>query len=285
MSSTPLYYASPIRNTIGTIDGNTRLKTMITFTTPRHLQIKVQQVAVAVNIANVMNYGGVNNGFVNVSKDGGSTWTSIQLSNGNYTSMDMIAAGINAAVPTWWKTQSDGVTIIPGFVIQYNLATQIPYITLKSANLATTGTLAIDLSVSQISTLLGFTDPTNQVLIDGHGTAPYTSLFPANVQASIDWYGDAILVWCDGFGPLGIYNGVSNNILCSIPLSTAYQKGSTEYVFPFALPMPIIETSTAVPKIDSFSFRFTGNRVDANGNYVPIYVFDGSGRITLLVSW
>ena len=144
--------------TLSSLDGIVRLQQPIHFIDyrrtekPRHMNLRLIQVSFTSRIANVYSLpdGSFNNGLIRVSRDGGTSWTIIQLPNGVYT-MPYIQAAINESVSTWWTTPSE-----PGFVLRYNLATEYVYVSLDSTKLAAPGQLGIDFSQSRVADLLGY---------------------------------------------------------------------------------------------------------------------------------
>ena len=237
---------------------------------PRRMQVRLTQVAFTSRIPNVYSLpdGSFNNGKLRVSNNGGSTWTTIQLTNGVYT-IPYIQAAINSVINNWWTDIND-----PGLTVKYNLATELVYITLDSTKLASPGQVAIDLSQSQISDLLGYST-TKTFTTDG--------VKVADKPAMLNWCGDSISVLLHGFGTLSILNGKLSEEFCSVPL-TVSQVGN-EYVYPSASISPDSIDVDPMATLTQFSVEFVGSRLDPTGRPYPVYVTDGSVKLIFKLSW
>lgn len=274
-SSVTLSYSKSF-TTLSSLDGVVCLRQPISFIPyrgtekPRRMSLRLIQVSFTSRIANVYSLpdGSFNNGLIRVSKDGGATWTSIQLPDGVYT-LPYIQAAINEAVSAWWTTSSD-----PGFVLRYNLATEYAYVSLDSTKLAAPGQLGIDFSQSRVADLLGYSAVKTFVADGTH---------VADAQAMLNWCGDAVSVYLRGFGTLSVADGVLSEELCSIPL-TVSQVGN-EYIYPSAS----ITTDTIdidpLASLTEFTVEFKGSRRDASDKPYPVYATDGAVKLIFKLSW
>lgn len=226
-------------DSISVLDGETTMEKTINFNPNRIKALRVNQITFSSNIPNVYNYGTTNTGLLRTSKDGGTTWNIIQLSNGMYT-LPLINAGIQNAINqlNYWTLSSD-----PGFSLKFNTATQICYVEIDSTKLAVANQFEIDLGYtgSSIGTLLGFVTTT---LIHADG------ITSASDTAQINWFGDNISVELDiGVGNLTYLNGKDSKQICRIPLST--DTVTNEYVYPrdgFVPPWIILPTLSRLDK-------------------------------------
>ena len=255
-------------STLGSPDGTVVLSVPLRFEINQRQSLRLIKASFSSNIPNIYSYGGVNNGLLRLSRDGGATWTSIQLPNGIYT-MPYIEAAVNAAVMLWWSDGSD-----PGIKIRYNLATEYTYISLDSTKLVAPGTqLAIDLSQSLICNLLGYSAVKT---FDVDGT------HAADVPAQMDWFGNNVSICLSGFGQIGIGDGMPTE-LCSIPLSTAH--AANEYVYPVGILSPEIILPRPQQELLSFSVSFYGSRLEASGMQRSLLITEGEVEVILELAW
>lgn len=226
-------------------------------------KIKLVNCFISGNIPNVYNYGGVNNGLVRVTNDGGSSWTSIQLDDGIYTATDITNA-INYSVSSWHTSLSD-----PALVISTNDVIGKCYITLDSTKLATGSQIGIDLTQSTIYDLLGFL-VTDTFTTDGQHDA--TNL------AKLDWFGNTLSIKLDGFGSLSVVNSSSSNIIATLNLSNKngnlYQIDTSSF-----FPVTIFPPS----QISSYKLSFLGSRNDSSGNPKDIIFLEGEIQLTFQI--
>lgn len=270
MSSTILTYSSSF-NSLSKLDGEVTLQTPIRFNNRQKQAIRLIKVTFSSLIPNIYQIpGSFNNGLIRVSKDGGVNWTNIQLPNGVYE-VAHIQGAIIQAISTWWIDASD-----PGILLRYNLATQIMYFEMDSTKLAVPGQLGIDMSVSQIAELLGYTGANRTCVIDG--------LFSADSYAKVDWAGNTVSVILEGFGPISIRNGAQSNELCTVPLSSS--KNVNEYLYPVSgIVTPLVPLSRFIEEVRTYYVKFHGSRVDSNGVQYPIYVLEGSVELQFELRW
>ena len=217
-------------------------------------------------LPNVYQYGSFNNGLVGVTRDGGTTWTTIQLPNGVYSAAH-IENGINSAISDWYTDAAD-----PGFKVRYNLASQLFYVDIDSTKLVAPGTqLGIDLSLSSMWDLLGFPLATCTFVTDGlHGATNY---------AKMNRFGDSVSVLLHGFGTLSRRNGRASEELCVVPLSVT--NVTNEYIYPNSgIVSPFIPLRDCPQIINSFGLEFLGSRVDSAGHQVPIVIMEGNVDIS-----
>ena len=279
-------------NGLSAVDGTVNLSSPITVQGNGRFLVQLVKFVCSIRIPNIFNYsdgtGTFNNGLVRVTKDGGASWTDIQLPDGLYSSIAMINAAINTALNTWWADAA-----LPGFKIAYNLATNLVYIIIDSTKLLAPGQLGIDfngahLSGSEFNHVLGYTATGNMTFItDG--------VFGADTNAQLNWFGDSILVWLHAFGPLTWFNGQSMDLLAKVPLSSSFGTNSTEYVFPVGLISPEIETTGAIPFLSKYTLEFSGSRDVttgqahipsshiSNGKYQRLLLMDGELETTFRI--
>lgn len=271
MSSVILSYSKQ-NTTIGDLNGRVTLQQFIRFNDKaRNFRIQLIRVSFSSLIPNVFNHGGENNGLISLSRDGGATWTDVQLTDGVYE-MKYIEAALNAAVATWWTDPTDY-----GIKVRYNFATQYAYIELDSTKLAAPGTqLGIDLSQSNAYELLGYDAATCTFTTDG--------LHAATSYARMNWFGDSVSVRLDGFGPLAIRNGVSSREFANVSLVSQGTTGN-EYVYPVGLPSPEISLTSVPQVLSEFSVEFVGSRTFPDGTQKKILVLEGAVELIFQLSW
>lgn len=230
---------------LGSIDGTVKLTTALRLNPNKPLMIRFLKAAIDSQIPNVYNYNGTNTGLVRTSKDGGTTWDTIQLTNGVY-SIEGINLAIRAAISSYWTSSSD-----PGFTLAGNTQTFVSYLIIDSSKLAVAGQFCIDFEPtgSSMSTLLGYTTTTS-FSTDGIHTA--------NTYTQMSWIGNSICIYLYGLGDLCFENGASARELCRIPMSAS--QVNNEFVYPTAgIVCPWI-TIPAMSQLQSFTLKFLGSR-------------------------
>lgn len=227
--------------------------------------MQVLKVTFSSRIPNVYQSGTFNNGFIRISRDAGATWEGFQMPNGVY-SVPFIESAINEAAKTagWWADDTD-----PGFKLAYNLATELVYITMDSAKLnAPGGQLGIDFSASSVSDLLGFS-AIKTFVIDG--------TYSADVNARLDWFGNAVSLIIEGLGSISLMNGRSSYEYFSMPLSAT--SVTNEYVFTretFVAPKVELQP---LENLTFFEIKFRGSSGDV------VYILDGSVDVMVQFTW
>jgi len=105
----------------------------------------------------------------------------------------------------------------------------------------------------------------------------------ADVQAMLNWCGDAVSVYLHGFGPLSLADGSLSEELCSIPLTVS--KVGNEYVYQSA--SITTETVDIAPlgTLTEFGVSVRGSRRDATGAPYPVYATDGAIKLIFKLSW
>ena len=228
-------------------------------------KMRMLKAAISVNIPNVYNFNGTNNGLLRVSNDGGVTWTNIQLENGIYSVAYINDAIVSTLVETLgWCTKDN-----PCFSLEANLATQKLYISIDSTQLISGTAFAIDFSVSDIYTLLGCV--TTKTFTSDTSITTFSD-FP-----KIDYWGNSINIYIDGIGSISNYNGKQSSLLYILN-AIKYNENQNEYVSgldgsicsPF-----LIDVSGSLSRI---SFRFTGTTGQ------PIYLLNGDTTVQLELS-
>ena len=256
---------------MGSPDGEVKLDVPILFQRTQRQSLRLIKASFSSQIANVYQLGAFNNGLLRVTNDGGASWTAIQLPNGVYTTK-YIQGAITYTVAAWYTNMAD-----PAIKIQYNLATQIVYVTLDSTKLVAPGQVGIDFSQSRISELLGFNNPANQ-------TFTADGLHDADSYAKLDWSGNSVSVMLEGFGPLAIRNGASSHEFASVPLSASHSVN--EYVYPIAgIIPPIIPIVNTVTEVKSFRVAFKGSRLDSANQQMPIFILEGNVELQFELRW
>jgi hypothetical protein len=255
--SIQLSYTKTVSTTdgISSLDGDVKLVTPLNMNPNTSKSIRLIKFTISSNIPNVYNVSGSNNGLVRVTRDGGTSWTSIQLDPGIYTT-SLIAAAINATIESWYTDSSD-----PALNIAYNTATQKVYTTLDSTKLAVGGTqIGIDFadSSSLMGTLLGYTTTTSFVT-DGDKEA--------DSYAQLNWISDSINVELGGFGSLSIINGQQSNTFFTMNLAT--ETVTNQYEYPsngIVSPWIIIQNMS---QLQTYSVKIRGS----NGR--TVYLLEG----------
>lgn len=260
-----------ILTAIGSPNGVVQLQTPIIFNPQDIKRIKLLRASISSAIPNIYTIGTFNNGLLSATRDGGATWTNIQLPNGVYT-VPMIQAAITSALLAWYTSPTS-----PAILLQYNLATSLVYITLDSTKLAAPGQIGIDLSVSSFHTLLGY-QLIQQFTIDG--------TYGADQNAQLDWFGNNISVVVDGLGAMSYLNTALSQELCQIPL--AVTTVTNEYQFPHdGILSPYINCGLS-DKLRQIAFSFVGSRSDVVGGttvYRPIVITEGQVQVIVEVLW
>lgn len=268
-----LTFSSSVTTT-GTLDGEINLNTAIDINPNKPHTLKVVRAAITSNIPNVYNYGTRNYGYIVVSNDAGLTPVAIQLSDGVY-SVDAIQQAIIDVTAAWWTSTSD-----PGIVIRANTVTGYCYIILDSSKLSGGGVdlLTIDFkatdgsgNVSKMCELLGYSATTD---FSADGT------YSGDVYPQLDLWGNKVHIKISGFGPLGIYNQLSSEIACTIPLTT--DSVLNEYTFPGESGQAPWEVPIRVPgdKLVNYKVTFIGDR-DLT---LPLLAYDGKADISFLIT-
>jgi hypothetical protein len=269
MSSIFTYSAQA--DTLTPVDGMLQLAGMITFPENTQLKLQCQLFTINTSIPNIFkytstdgsgNYNNFNNGLINLSKDGGVTWTSVQLRNGLYSTVAILGSAINAAVASWWADPT-----APGFIFSVDVATQLVNITIDSTKLASAGQLAFDLGQSQINVVLGYITSPLVETSDG--------IYVADDQAHIDWFGDNIIVSLGGLGPLSVFNGQTSEIFFTFAPSNGFSPNATVFQYPLGIPSPVIECPQHMRAISRMTVKVQGSR-KINGVYPQILLFNGS---------
>lgn len=220
---------------LGTFDGTVNFDTPLRVNSSRPHTFKVVRASITSNLPNVYNYGSVNNGLIRVSNDGGSTWTTIQLTDGVY-SVNSLNNAINDVISVWMTSSSDSA-----FILRANTVINKCYIIIDSTKLSVGIQFAIDFgdTISLAYDLLGFV-ATQNFNTDGTHTG---DAFP-----KLDYQGNNVKIFVNGFGPLAIEEGESTKLACTIPLSTS--SVLNEYVYgqngevPFEVPCKVSDPLT-----------------------------------------
>lgn len=238
------------------------LTQMVQLDPNRKKAYRILRATISPVTVNVYKYNNFDNTTVNISNDGGVTWTTVQFKNGNYSTLLMLQNGINDVANQlgWYKSTSD-----PGIIINSNDATQYAYVKLDSSKLALAGQLAIDFSVSQMYKLLGFNLATCTFLVDGIHTG--------DNPPSVDTQGTYVRIYCSLVQNSRWRDGKLDASLCKIPFVTGGNE--IEIIYPgtnTGTISPIIPAS--IPSIiNSFTVSFK----NANGDD---YVW-GYGNVSL----
>lgn len=178
---------------------------------------RVLRVILSPNLPNIYSYNGFSNTTVNISNNGGTTWTTVGLKTGIYD-VQMLQDSINnvANQLNWYTNASD-----VGIIISYNPATQLIYTKLDSTKLAAAGQLAIDYSISSIYQMLGYTQTACTFLADG--------LYTATLSPAVDVQGTYVEIFVSFIQGTRWTNGQLSSAICRIPLQT---NGEQEIIWP-----------------------------------------------------
>jgi len=228
----------------GTRSGIISMRQPIMMDPNRKKAYRVISIIMSPEIPNIYSYNGFNNTTVNISKDGGATWITVQFKAGIYT-IQMIQDAINNAASqvNWWINNND-----PGFIVAYNPATTLVYTQLDSSKLLGGGQLAINYTVSSFYQMLGYTLLSGIILIDGLSTA--------SNPPQLDVQSTYIEIKMSCILGTRWVNGQISNAICRVPINSSggveiiYPSGSTGFI------SPIVQAS--IPStIESFSINFT----------------------------
>ena len=274
ISSRVFRYETQI-NSLGRADGTVTLERPIYSTYGGVFRIRVMQIEMSSYIPNVFTEGTFTNAVIDVSDDGGATWSHVALGN-IVTTITHIAAAINSACAAWWTDVND-----PGFIMGTNSDTDITYLIMDSTKCAVPGAqLAINFApviagnTSLAYELLGFVT-VKQFIADG--------TYAGSHYPNMDWFGNSVKVILDGCGTLGTGNEKDDQELCSVPLSTA--NVLNEYVYP--------SSGIVVPWIscdvhgawDKYSIRFVGSRANADGTERAILWTQGHVSVKFMIEY
>lgn len=270
MKSTVLTYSHNI-TTIASGDGTITLAAPLEWLSSIRRRFRLIKCNFSKLIPNIHNVAGENNGLIRVSRDGGTSWTNIQLTDGSYTVYD-IELAVNAAVSAWWTDPT-----LPGFQIRGNYVTGYVYTTLDSTTLAAPGTqLGIDFSQSLIYDFLGYPIGTSTFIVDGEYDAPN--------YANVNWYGDSVSLVITGIGPLTIKNGSQSFEAADIPL--ILYSGANEFVYPIqGIPSPKIPLPQCPNLLTNIAIKFLGSRTNAAGQQYPLYFLQGNINVQFEIFW
>lgn len=245
-------------NSISSMDGTTTLVQSLQLDSRREHKVRLIDFAISSQIPNVFNYNGTNNGLLAVSGDGGATYTDIQIEDGIY-SVSQIQNAINQTLSSWWTDVGD-----PGILIRSNTAIKKNYIVLDSTKLKAPHTqLGIDLSLSSISDLLGFS-ATKTFIVDG--------TYTGDMYPQLDWIGNKLRVLIHGLGPITILDGGVSDEICRVNLAT--ESVTNLYTFPDIV-QPAITVSPP-SQLNSFSVELIGSR-----NNRPVYLLEGEVFVSI----
>ena len=209
----------------GTRSGRVQLRQAINLDPNKGKGFRVIKVMVSGQIPNIFNYNGQDNTKINVSKDAGLTWDTIQMQNGIYTVQMLQLAIRNGLLLLGYVANVTDASI----TLSYNVATQYVYVTLDSTKLLLPGQLGIDFSVSQIYQALGYTFGASTFIVDGAFSATNPPLL--DVQGN---YLEIVTNICQGCRWSG--SNISN-VLCRVPIIATdneiiFPAGSTGFVSP-----------------------------------------------------
>lgn len=238
--------------TVDNLDGEATLYPVLRCNPNKGLAVRLLSGSFSSYIVNVFNYGGVNTGLFKMSNDQGSTWTTVQLTDGVYTVNGICLAIQKKMAELDW----DNDIADPTFYIRYNSFTFQTYCEIDSTKLKGYDPLTHGFQIdfkptgSSMDILTGFVTPS---LVDSDGTTT------ADQVAQMDWFGNSVSVEVDINGsPLSIVNGSSSYELIKVPLSV--NTVNNEYTFPIAgYISPWISISSA-DSIKKFTVKLKGSR-------------------------
>jgi len=254
--------------TVGPLDASINLDVPLNLS-GRNQYVRLISCSFSSNIPNIYTYGTYTNQVIGVSRDNGATMLAITLPAGVY-SIAMINAAIESATTAagWWLP----APAVCGIVLQYNTATEIPYVSLDSTQLAVPGQLVINFAYtppggvqSQLWINLGFASAAAAVIaVDG--------LSSATLPAQMDPFTSDIHLFLDGFGNLGVYNNRPGNLFAVMSLISESGTTPNSYIFPRGQQLPTIKLWNPTTRLSSYAFKLTGSNgrplVWLNGGYI-----------------
>ena len=245
----------------GTRDLTVNLKQPISLDPSKRKCYRIAKVILTSAIPNVYSYGSVDNTTINISKDGGTTWTTIKIQTGIYTIAELNTL-INTTVSSWWADTSN-----PGFHLSYNPGSQYVYVILDSTKLASAGQVGIDFSVSQQWKFLGYNQSSCTFITDGTYTAPN---YP-----QIDFQTTYVDIYVSCLQNTRFYNGAVNNTV--LRLSIENSGNVNEIVFPSGATSTISSyiTCSMSNYISSYDVKF----INGAGN--PLVVMYGNSIVEI----
>lgn len=182
----------------------------------RQYKFKVSYASISSYTPNIINSTPLNTSIIELTRDGGTTWTTVQLTTGKY-SISQINSAINSAVASWYKD-----TAQPAFHLLVNTAVTRCYIVLDSTKLIVPAgsQIGVRFSASKIWDVLGFRS-TDSYVADGSYTA--TNL------PKINYFGDVCDIYIQGLSNANsYYNGTQSNYVCRIPF---VENNTNEHVY------------------------------------------------------
>jgi hypothetical protein len=233
-----------VSNVAGTRNNTVTLEVPVKLNPNRPHWIRLIKTTISKTIPNV--YANPTTGFdnttINISNNGGTTWSTIVLQPGIYQ-----VNAIQLAIQQWlidnaWVAAADPQAIF----LAINTALLINYIRLDSTKLILGTQIAIDFGVSDMGTTLGFTSPSSFTTDATYG---------ANANPLLDSQGSVIDVRTSLATGLKSINGVATDVIASVPLT-----GGTlnEYIYPFdGIRTPKIPFSGG-SEIRSFTIDYLG---------------------------
>lgn len=270
MTSTILTYSKSLSD-IGSPNGKVIISSPLRFNSSQKLGLRLIKASFSSQIPNIWNSPTFNNGLIRLTRNGGTSWTNVQLPNGIYT-CSYIQSALNTAVSGWWKEQDK-----PGIICAYNMATQLVYFTLDSSTLIAPGTqLGIDLGQSYIWDVLGY-ENVKSTIVDG--------VWGGDKYPKLDYFGNNVSITLDGFGPLSIRNGALSTEICSVPLSTT--SNENEVLYPKqGIISPMIQLSRPPPEVFEYKVNFYGSRIDpSTGIQRELLIMEGMIEVVLELTW
>jgi len=204
---------------------------------------RVLRIMLSNQIPNIYNYGGFDTTKINISNDGGATWTAMTLKNGIYT-LQMIEECITDVCNQngWLIKASD-----PALIISYNPATQIVYIKIDSTKLQVGTQFCVNFGVSKIYEMLGFNANACSFSVDG--------LHSATNVPQMDSQGNYIDVFMSCIQGTRYVNGQLSNSICRLPILSG---GENEIIYPSANTGSVTPLIKAIipSEISTFTIRF-----------------------------
>jgi len=207
-------------NQKGTRGSTISLVQPLMFDDRRLRQFRVNRVILSPEIPNVYNYGGFNNTVIAISGDGGTQWSSIQMTDGIYQ-LSMIQDTITNAF-SQLGILDPNATNVP-IVVSYNPATRQVYTSIDSTALTAGHQACVDYGITPFYQLLGYNSAINSKFIaDG--------IYVAQLPPNLDIQGTSILVTCSVIQGARYRNGVFSNVIARVPI--VQSAGQIEIVFP-----------------------------------------------------
>jgi len=251
------YRVKPDGSGFKKVDGIVEFRNTLNFAANvKRTTLQLINAYASTSIPNILNTAEYDNSKIKASRDGGTTWVTIQLDNGIYDTADLTNSINYALASIGWTNDAINEPLIE---IYANEAVQKIYIVLDSTHLIGGPQIALDLSASKIFESLGFTLATSVMLIDGS--------YDATNYAALDVYGNTMQIEIElNNSYFTIENGERSNVVGIVDLTSS--NGGNLYNIDTA---STAEIDFTLPQyISNFGVKFKGSRY----NNLPIYMLN-----------